>query len=207
MRISGRGFHQRAWVFVIWIASCGLGFAWLASYAFSPGDLGDSEIEAAILGVETATHAEGARLMMFIHPRCSCSEASLDEMREVITRAGDEVESLEFFVAVPDSSSARQWEVGRLIDRLEAWGSQVTVHRDPEGRAAAQYGARTSGHVIAWASGGQQPIFAGGITGSRGHRGDNPGRLQLLEALHSHVSSPAVPVFGCGLQSEIAATR
>ncbi len=196
-----KGFHQRAWAFAIWIASCGVGFSWLASYALSPGDPGDAVIEATVLEIEASKHAEGARLMMFVHPRCSCSAASLDELREVMARAGDSIESLEFFVAVPDSASARQWEVGGLIGRLEAWGPNVTVHRDHEGREASQFGARTSGHVIAWDTSGQ-PIFTGGITGSRGHRGDNPGRRQLLEALHSHVSSPGIPVFGCGLQTD-----
>jgi hypothetical protein len=43
-------------------------------------------------------------------------------------------------------------------------------------------------------------IFSGGITGSRGHAGDNDGEQALLEALtHGGGARATASVFGCPL--------
>ena len=76
---------------------------------------------------------------------------------------------------------------------------------DVDGREAALFGARTSGHVVAFDPAGRR-TFAGGLTPARGRRGDGPGRLALLALLSgpSATSRPASdsPVFGCPLVEE-----
>jgi hypothetical protein len=75
----------------------------------------------------------------------------------------------------------------------------VTVHRDDAGREARLFGAETSGETALYDAEGSL-LFHGGITNSRGHSGDNPGRdaLQaLLMGGPAHLSK--TPAFGCRL--------
>jgi hypothetical protein len=75
----------------------------------------------------------------------------------------------------------------------------VVVRSDAKGREAARFGMTASGHASLYSTAGRL-LFNGGITGGRGHVGDNPGRSALVSILSniSPVASPT-PVFGCGL--------
>jgi hypothetical protein len=49
-------------------------------------------------------------------------------------------------------------------------------------------------------------IFSGGITGMRGHAGENAGRSCVLALAGGEVCGPTeTPVFGCALHDEIEA--
>tara|TARA_R110002073_G_scaffold191599_1_gene350341 strand:+ start:299 stop:700 length:402 start_codon:yes stop_codon:yes gene_type:complete len=75
----------------------------------------------------------------------------------------------------------------------------VRVTRDPHRREAALFGAVTSGQVVFYDA-DQRLQFRGGVTGSRGHAGDNAGRSALIDLLRGR--APAIvttPVFGCSL--------
>jgi hypothetical protein len=62
----------------------------------------------------------------------------------------------------------------------------------------ARFGARTSGYVAAYDAAGRLR-FSGGITGSRGHQGDNAGRETLIAVLTSADRTGTHAVFGCAL--------
>ncbi len=71
------------------------------------------------------------------------------------------------------------------------------------GQEAKLFGAKTSGDVLLFGANGKL-IFAGGITASRGHEGDNPGADAMLKALgesrrNKVTTTTATPVFGCSL--------
>jgi hypothetical protein len=78
----------------------------------------------------------------------------------------------------------------------------VSVYRDPDGRESERFGATTSGYVVLFDKGGKL-LFHGGITGSRGHYGDNAGK-SALDALIAEQSPTAnkTLVFGCSLREE-----
>ncbi len=64
---------------------------------------------------------------------------------------------------------------------------------------AARFGARTSGFVVVYDATGSLR-YAGGITGSRGHAGDNVGRRTVERILAGESERDLDhPVFGCGL--------
>jgi hypothetical protein len=71
----------------------------------------------------------------------------------------------------------------------------VRVVRD-DGREARRFGARVSGQVLAYDAGGRL-VFNGGITGSRGHEGDNAGRSALEALLAGRPHAETAFVFGC----------
>ncbi|HEY8966270.1 MAG TPA: hypothetical protein VIM58_07500, partial [Candidatus Methylacidiphilales bacterium] len=83
----------------------------------------------------------------------------------------------------------------------------VAVVADPDGKAAALLGAKTSGEVLLFDGAGRL-LFSGGITGARGHEGPNAGEAAVI-ALASGAELPAAsrraPVYGCSLVGADAA--
>jgi hypothetical protein len=71
----------------------------------------------------------------------------------------------------------------------------VRVVRD-DGTEARRFGARVSGQVLAY-SGGGRLAFNGGITGSRGHEGDNAGRSAVEAMLGGRPHAATAFAFGC----------
>jgi len=79
----------------------------------------------------------------------------------------------------------------------------VTVHEDPDGAQARLFGAETSGDVLLYDMRGQL-MFQGGITGSRGHVGDNAGESSIISFLAGRETGlKKTPVYGCSLLNEV----
>jgi hypothetical protein len=75
----------------------------------------------------------------------------------------------------------------------------VTVISDINSTEARLFRAKTSGQTILYDSEGRLQ-FSGGITGSRGHSGDNVGRSAIVSILTQGVAQRTSSfVFGCSL--------
>ena len=73
---------------------------------------------------------------------------------------------------------------------------------DIDGALAKRFSIQTSGHALLYDSDGKL-LFSGGITGGRGHAGDNEGRQTLTSFLEDGTSPSATrPVYGCPLCQE-----
>jgi hypothetical protein len=77
---------------------------------------------------------------------------------------------------------------------------------DISGAHALQFGLATSGEIALYDPRGLLS-FSGGITGSRGHEGDNPGAQKLRAVLAQTAEVGAFPVFGCPLESPVDQNR
>ena len=90
------------------------------------------------------------------------------------------------------------WAKTDLWDTAESIPG-VMVHVDENGVEARAFGAHTSGHIVLYDSGGNQ-LFHGGITGARGHVGDNTGESTVIALLTGGIANVAEsPVYGCPL--------
>jgi len=90
------------------------------------------------------------------------------------------------------------WDQTDLLKRATALPN-VTVLRDDEGREAKRFGVETSGQTLLYDANGRL-VFSGGITGSRGHAGENAGELALIALLNDgHADRGNANVFGCPL--------
>ena len=95
--------------------------------------------------------------------------------------------------------------------RTDLWRSAaaipgVSVQEDANGAQARLFGAETSGYVLLYDTQGQL-LFKGGITGSRGHAGDNAGESTVSALLKGQVGSlQQTPVYGCSLLGECKAS-
>jgi hypothetical protein len=136
-------------------------------------------------------------LLLFAHPMCSCTRASLAELRVLMSEFDGQVDA-RVLLALP-AGAGTDWV------RSETWTAAegipgVAVQVDVSEREARRFGAKTSGHVVLYSAQGQL-LFAGGITGARGHVGNNEGRARLTAQLRNQVQTILEsPVFGCPLE-------
>jgi hypothetical protein len=135
-------------------------------------------------------------LVMFVHPRCPCSRASLAELAKLASQCKDRVRLCTVFVQPAGSpecwtetplwSAAGQIPVTRLTDR--------------EGKISQQFRATTSGETFLYAPDGRL-LFHGGMTHSRGHEGENVGRATVVALINRGVAERKQSrVYGCCLQ-------
>lgn len=193
-------------VVVSWLCLCALGMWQIADHTTAAGSVGNVP-EALPLDIAKRLdwNGECSLLLLAAHPQCPCLPASLDELGSVLATA--ENTTLRILVFEP-RQAPRSWDRS-ASETLFRGLPKGTVVRDRDGELAAQLGARTSGHVSCYDATGHLQ-FAGGITGSRGHRGDNPNRRALTAALQqsatrSHRAATGAPtrtaVFGCPLDT------
>jgi hypothetical protein len=135
-------------------------------------------------------------LVLLAHPQCPCTRASIGELAEVLARAPQPPKTYVLFLR--PAAFAAGWEQTDLW-RSAARLSDVIVLRDDDGAEARRFGAETSGQTLLYDRHGEL-IFSGGITGSRGHAGDNAGRAALVSLLaRAEPDRHAANVFGCPL--------
>lgn len=184
---------------IVWMVATTVGLFALISYSNTSGDVGVTPVE--LPSSPTIRNTNGtSTLLMFIHPQCPCSQASLQQLAQIHARCHDKVTIRILFRSASESSDTwvqtRLWKSAQRIP-----GAIVSV--DPDGRTAADFGARTSGHVLVYNADGQL-VFNGGITAARGHEGDSLGTSAVIACLREGTSiQETVPVFGCDLHSTL----
>lgn len=180
----------------LWLCAVCAGFGLLLRHDATPG------VAAAAPGrwpegVPFPRAADRATLVLLVHPRCPCSRATLEELSQVMARARGSAVAYVLFLR--PRGAAEGWE------RTDYWQSAesipgVQTMADPDGALAARFGASTSGETVAYGPSGDL-LYHGGITGSRGHAGDNIARARLLSLLlHGRADRADGPVFGCPLR-------
>lgn len=182
----------RNWTWPLLVAWGGLvvsGFAFLEKYQNTPGASARPPIQTRQIGPKP-------HLWVFLHPQCGCSHATVAELARL---AFDSSSKLDIDVEVfqPHSQSLRWAEDGLFKEAKAIPG--VSVHLDPDGKAARSFGVFTSGQALLYSGDGKLE-FSGGLTASRGHEGDNAGIDAVNEFVATGKSSVhSTPVFGCAL--------
>ena len=166
---------------------------------FVPPTVGD-------LRAASITASPSPRLVIYVHPHCPCTRASLAEFRQLVDGAkshGRKV-SPEIVVVVPPGMDD-SWRNGPIVQAAEQlvvdkWaGVRLRINHDLDEALDAR--ATTSGHTLLIDTSGTV-IFRGGLTRSRGHAGENAGTRALSELLNDRKPEVATtPVFGCPLYS------
>ena len=181
-----------------WFVSVGAGLWVLWAYDNKPGAGANAPGRwPAQSSLTRSTH--GPTLLVVAHPQCTCTRASLDELAEILARASTH-RPRTYVLFLRPSSVEDGWEQTDLWRRAAAL-PDVTVVRDNDGAEARRFGVETSGQTMLYDAGGAL-IYSGGITGSRGHSGDNAGELALVALLTSgRADRHKANVFGCSLFS------
>ncbi len=175
---------------LVWGGLAAMGVWAMVAYQTTPGAVADTPERWP--SASRLPRGAGYTVVMFVHPDCPCSRASLSELAENAgagPAAGSAV-AIDVVVAGPDVAGEIWDAAGRIP------GATRIVDT---GREAERFGARTSGHTVVYDAGGVRR-FSGGITGSRGHVGDNLGRDAVQRIVAGLAAqSGAHPVFGCAL--------
>ena len=198
---GGLWAHRRcfAWALVaVWSAAVATGMGLLAAYANNPGKWTPAP---AAIGHSDDPASARPRLYMFLHPRCPCSVASVNELARIMSRCAAQLDATVFFVR--SESQPADWESGTLWN-LASSIPGISVESDVGGSVAGQFHANTSGEVFVYDCLGKL-CFHGGITAARGHAGDNLGESAVIAIALGEISYvERSPVFGCPFRAEVA---
>ena len=184
------------WAFAaVWIIAVVAGLSVLWAWENTPGAVGDVPSQwPAESGLSRA--ADAPTLILFAHPQCACTRASLGEFAEILARATTRPKT--YIVFLKPIGFGVDWE------KTDLWRTAVnlpgvTVLRDDDGLEATRFGVITSGQTMLYGQSGAL-LFSGGITGARGHAGDNAGRASLVSLLNQGTTDlSSTSVFGCPL--------
>ncbi|MGI4790135.1 MAG: hypothetical protein ACRYFS_14945 [Janthinobacterium lividum] len=176
---------------------------WLAGTAFAMNRLSQFEDTAGRSGhpplhwqhsATVALKPTKPTVIMLVHPQCPCSRASLRELNRLVALCPNRASFLVLFLK--PSGYPQAW-VNTDLWRQASSIPGVTARVDDGGEIAQRFGAATSGDTLLYASDGRL-LYEGGLTGARGHEGDNAG-LSAVEALLLGTSKTEIrkPVYGC----------
>lgn len=179
----------------LWAASVFAGLLGIFLYSAHPGRA--SEPPPVWPDGELALAHQRPTLVLSIHPRCSCTRATLAELSRLLAQVGPGRVLVHALIVVP-SREGEHWADTDLRERAESCADTI-VHLDVDGRTSAAFGMYTSGAVAMYDVHGAL-AFHGGLTPTRGHEGDSVGKARLIALIEG--GSPQrreSAVYGCEL--------
>lgn len=169
----------------MWAIAVGVGVREIYAYATEPG--AQSGAPAQWPEDSTLRITGKPAIVMFVHPECPCTRASLAELEGIARHVGDRAT-----ITIVSDGTGTGWDRAARV-------ANATRVLDPLGTEAKRFGAHTSGHVVVYDE-HRVHRFAGGVTGSRGHVGANVGRELVQEIVDgAPIRDLAHAVFGCAL--------
>ena len=180
---------------VCWLTTASGGLWILLAYENRPGTAAEAPAQWPAQS-RLARATDRPTLVMLAHPQCTCSQASVGELAEVLARVA--LRPRTYILFLKPAGFADGWEQSDLWKSAQAL-PDVTLVTDSKGTEAGKFGAATSGQTVLYDRTGTL-LFSGGITGARAHPGDNAGRATLLDSLtRGSVAQTRTSVFGCPL--------
>ena len=177
-----------------WLALTGFGFFLLQAEHARPGRSGTPRVVWPE-GSPIQPDPVKPTLLVFLHPRCPCSRASVAELGSVVATLGDRfvAHAILYQPEKPSEDWARAGSAGLIDESVSGLRRWI----DPGGELGRRFGVETSGHVLLYNPAGEL-LFSGGITPSRGHRGDNLGLKALIARIEAQENVlERSPIFGC----------
>ncbi len=200
LRAIGR-FSSRlipAFALGIWGLLLVAGLGWLWAYDASPGV--QNQAPRAWLANQDTPFVNGKyNLLAFVHAGCPCSRATLGELARLMAKSGAGISATVYVTRFPgeldDAEDAGLLELAQAIPGVHG-------EVDERGAQARRFAAASSGQILLYNLEGRL-VFSGGITGARGHFGDNDGEDAILALVaHEKPKVDHTPVYGCALFNE-----
>jgi hypothetical protein len=192
-RLASRVFLASAGV--LWLAAVVLGFVvMLRDQANAGPPASPPALWPQDCGL--ARSAKQPTLLVFAHPQCPCTRATIGELDRIAARCVGRMHIAVLFLSLPELGDAwnhsATWEAASAIPGVE-------VRADRDGALARRFGVVTSGQALLYDAAGKL-VFQGGVTAARGHAGDNLGEDSVVAlATGQPPERCASSVFGCRL--------
>jgi hypothetical protein len=175
-------------IVVFWIICTGFFYRQMLNFDITPG------VASLNPPATWPTEFHKPTLIVFLHPKCTCSAASLTQIAKLQSRLPDRFQTI--LVLWQPSNGNSEWanlpqpDFGQLAD--------YKLVLDKEGRMARKFDAHTSGQSFLYDADGQIR-FSGGLTSTRGDSESGPAFSTLAQLIAKQDSSKTAPVFGCSL--------
>jgi len=180
---------------LLWAFALMAGFVALRLYGAQPGE----EVTAAETIPADLPEVDGMELVMVVHPKCSCTRASLRELARLATELKGALRPVIVFLHPHEPNE--EWRRSDLY-AAALRVPDVVVIDDVGGVIASRLGATTSGSTHLFGPDGRL-LFQGGLTPSRSHEGDSVGRQQILALVQTGRSRTSrSAVYGCALATK-----
>lgn len=192
---------------VLWLGAIVASFYFLGVYENSPGKLGTIPPKW-LKTSQIAITRQKPTLLVFLHPRCPCSQATLGALEIIISRSLNPCEIVVVFYTPKDAK--KNWyqthlfyktqKISQFLQENEL-STTLRIYTDQEAEEAMKFGVKISGTVLLYDK-THALRFHGGITVSRGHfdSGDNFGVNAIVDILANKPNKMIqTPVFGCSI--------
>jgi hypothetical protein len=192
-------YHRIKFTFglLIWLVALSVGFKGLFDFSGTPG-IASSLNSGWPASSKLKVPPNSDLLVLFLHPRCACSRATLAELESLLPALKGRVKvSIVFF---RPKGKDEAWIKGTIWKQATSLTDvEVTIDRDEFESNA--FHAVTSGQAYYFDAAGVMR-FSGGITPARGHVGENDG-VRAIQTLASQRSAEITqtPVYGCSFQN------
>ena len=184
---------------IFWLGLVGAGLTAVAQHAFSRGAVTTpSPYWPATSSIQ---RSDTATLLVFVHPLCPCSRATINELHEIARQSGPHLAVQIVFV---EPTGLHESAEGTPLWSRAAVIPGAALLRDQDGREAAVFGVLVSGEARLYAADGKL-LFRGGLTASRGHEGASAARTIILAAIREQKTDslrPDTAVFGCSFSDK-----
>jgi len=193
-----RRWSERLWVtaplLALWGVAVAFGWYAIGSYGAKAG--GSSGPPESWPAQSQVHRTDRFTLLLFLHPMCPCSKASLAQFSKLVAEFHGEVNPHVLFILPVGADDT--WQTSGLYKQaLEI--QDVTVDVDVDRQEAKLFGATTSGGCLLFAPNGKL-LFEGGLTIGRGYEGTSEGLHAIGAALKGQDDKrTTAPVFGCPL--------
>ncbi len=179
----------------VWLMIVFIGIGILIQYENRPGNAGNPPKKWPIKSIMIPA-MNTSTLVLFVHPHCPCTSATVGELELLLTQCRKKIKT--YIVFFKPEEFTNEW-IKTNIWKNASSISGVKLIVDENGNEANLFKVSTSGQTLLYSNQGKL-LFNGGITGSRGHSGDNAGRNSILSLLKDgKTNKPKTFVFGCSL--------
>jgi len=185
---------------VLWLCAVGYGMSVLMTHERTPSTPAVSHLSSGEVLLPFLCEKPFG-LVMFAHPHCVCTKASLSELQLLVSKCSSDSVQVTVFFVKPEGASEEWVKSDSWQKASELPNVQVMI--DESATLAKRLGAITSGQTFLINATGKI-LFSGGITIGRGVTGDNAGRRTILSFVTHTPSGDDLlqrtsDVFGCTL--------
>lgn len=185
-------------IFAVWILVLVSGVFAFANYSYTPGKPADLQITWPSLS-SLKPSLKQPELLVFLHPKCSCSHATLADLARLIPDIGSRAHVRVVFNDLGDPSLLEESHSYAMASEIPG----VELVKDPNGVQSNLFGVKTSGQMFLYDEQGVL-VFSGGLTPSRGHEGESQGSITVLKWLNTReLQWKTSDVFGCSMKENL----